>query len=223
AAATLVALGANALWTSNPSHLTATVTLAPVAGRDDAHREAIATVRFSDPKLAKHAELRQVLAWQGGNRVSRQLEEVAPGVYRTDGPVPLYGDYKTNLRLQSGRAFVALALHLPREPSIPTPGLVRPERFTASFVSDVAAMQTERRDYVPGWLWTPSALLMLLFCGLFVLGISAGLARVAAAEPTPPRRPSPPAPSPPRVPRSRRSSLRSGPGRPTSAYGRGPA
>ena len=222
AAATLVAVGANALWTSNPTNLTATVTLAPVAGRDDAHREAVATVRFSDGALAERAQLRQVLAWQGGNRVSRQLEEIAPGIYRTDGPVPLYGDYKTNLRVQSGRSFVSLPLHLPREPSIPTPGVVRPEHFTATFVSDVAAMQTERRDYVPGWLWTPSALLMLLFCGLFVLGISTGLARVATdVRPGRGRRPG--SSAPPREPQSRRSSQRTGSGRPTSAYGQRPA
>jgi hypothetical protein len=227
AAATLVAVGANALWTSNPTNLTATVTLAPlapVAGRDDAHREAVATVRFSDAALAKRAQLRQVLAWQGGNRVSRQLDEIAPGVYRTDGPVPLYGDYKTNLRLQSGRSFVSLPLHLPREPSVPTPGVVRPAHFTATFISDVAAMQTERRDYVPGWLWTPSALLMLLFCGLFVLGISMGLARVADGV-RPPRGPGhrPGSPASSRESQSRRSSSRTGPGRPTSAYGQRPA
>jgi hypothetical protein len=219
AAATLVIVGANALWTSNPTNLTATVTLAPVAGRDDAHREAVATVRFSDAALAKHAQLRQVLAWQGGNRVSRRLDEIAPGVYRTDGPVPLYGDYKTNVRVQSGRSFVSLPLHLPREPSIPTPGVVRPAHFTATFVSDVAVMQTERRDYVPGWLWTPSALLMLLFCGIFVLGISIGLARVATdVRPTRGREP-----DSPREPQSRRSTSRTAPGRPTSAYGQRPA
>ena len=179
AAATLAVLGANALWVSNPPNVTADVTLTPAAGSTAHHRTAIATVRFSDARLAKDAELRQVLAWQGGSRVARQLVEVAPGVYRTDGPVPLYGDFKTNLRLQSGRAFLALPLHLPREPSIPTPGVVRPAHFDAPFVADAKAMQTERRDYVPGWLWTPAALLMLAFCALFVLGISTGLARVA--------------------------------------------
>jgi hypothetical protein len=219
AAATLVAVGANALWTSNPTNLTATVTLAPAAGRDDAHREAVATVRFSDAALAERAQLRQVLAWQGGNRVVRRLDEIAPGVYRTDGPVPLHGDYKTILRVQSGRSFVSLPLHLPREPSIPTPGVIRPAHFSATLVNDVAAMQTERRDYVPGWLWTPSALLMLLFCGLFVLGISSGLARVAAdARPAREQRP-----GSPREPRSRRSTARTAPGRPTSAYGQRPA
>jgi hypothetical protein len=220
AAAMLVVVGANALWTSNPTNLTATVTLAPVAGRDDAHREAVATVRFSDAALAKRAQMRQVLAWQGGNRVSRQLDEIAPGVYRADGPVPLYGDYKTNLRVQSGRSFVSLPLHLPREPSIPTPGVIRPAHFTATFISDVAAMQTERRDYVPGWLWTPSALLMLLFCGLFVLGISTGLARVAdGVRPARAGR----GPLSPREPRSPRSLPRTDPGHPTSAYGQRPA
>jgi hypothetical protein len=183
AAATLVVLGANALWLSNPTNLTAQVTLTPTAGSTATHREAVATVRFSDPELAKDAEMRSVLSWQGGNRVTRQLKEIAPGLYRSDGPVPLSGDYKTNIRLQSGRAFLALPLHLPREPSIPTPGLDRPDHFTAAFISDHEAMQTERRDYVPGWLWTPSALLMLLFCGLFVVAISAGLARVAATDP----------------------------------------
>ncbi|HEV7751660.1 MAG TPA: hypothetical protein VGO71_08955 [Baekduia sp.] len=179
AAAVLLALGANALIIRNPSDLTATVQLTPAPDGDGTHRQAIVTARFSEQDRARHAELLSVLAWQGGRRVVERMHEVAPGVWRTNGPVPLYGDFKTNLRMQSGRAFVALPLHLPREPSIPTPGVVRPAHFTATFVSDVDAMQTERRDYVPGWLWTPSALLMLVFCGLFVLGISAGLARVA--------------------------------------------
>jgi hypothetical protein len=184
AAAVLVALGANALITSDPRGLTAAVQLTPAAapGGDAAHREAIVTARFSDPARARRAELLAVLAWQGGRRVVERMREVRPGVWRTGGPVPLYGDFKTNLRMQSGRAFVALPLHLPREPSIPTPGVVRPASFTATFVSDVDAMQTERRDYVPGWLWTPSALLMLVFCALFVLGISTGLARVAEED-----------------------------------------
>jgi hypothetical protein len=38
-------------------------------------------------------------------------------------------------------------------------------------------MQIERRDFVPGWLWTPSALLMLVLCGLFITAIAFGLAR----------------------------------------------
>ena len=183
---TLVVLGANALWVSNPSNLVADVSLKPVGGSE---RSAIVSVKFSDGgQLAHDAEMRTVLAWQGGKRVVRRLDEVGVGgdrVYRTTGAVPLHGTFKTMLRLQSGRAMVALPLHLPREPSIPTPGVTRPAHFSAPVVPDAEVMQTERRDYVPGWLWTPAALLMLAFCALFVLGISTGLARVAdgGAEP----------------------------------------
>ncbi|WP_445152498.1 hypothetical protein [Baekduia sp. Peel2402] len=179
AGATLVVLGANALWVSNPSNLVADVTLTP-ASSSGAERSAVVTAKFSDGgKLVRDAEMRTVLAWQGGKRVVRHLDEIAPGVYRTDGAIPLYGDFKTNLRIQSGRALISLPLHLPREPSIPTPGVTRPDHFSAPLIADGKVMQTERRDYVPGWLWTPSALLMLAFCALFVLGISTGLARVA--------------------------------------------
>jgi hypothetical protein len=208
AAVTLVVLGANALWVSNPSNLVADVTLTSITG---AERSAVVTVRFSDGgRLARDAEMREVLAWQGGRRVVRQLVEVAPGVFRTDGAVPLYGTFKTNVRIQSGRALVALPLHLPREPSIPTPGVARPDHFRAAFQADAEVMQTERRDYVPGWLWTPAALLMLAFCGLFVLGISTGLARVAdgpsgrSAPPTDGRAPATP-PTRPRPGRPRRT------------------
>ncbi|MCW3002555.1 MAG: hypothetical protein JWQ20_1853, partial [Conexibacter sp.] len=110
AAVVLVALGANALITRNPSDLTATVQLTPAPGGDGAHRQALVTARFSDQDRARHAELLSVLAWQGGRRVVERMHEVAPGVWRTNGAVPLYGDFKTNLRLQSGRAFVALPL-----------------------------------------------------------------------------------------------------------------
>ncbi len=189
AALALVVLGANALWLSNPSDLRGTVTLSSVTG-SGSQREAVMTIRPSDPALVRDAQMANVLAWQGGeNLVVRQLREVAPGVWRTDGAVPLHGTWKTNLRVQSGRAFMTLPLHLPREPSIPTPGVTRPDHFTAAFVTDHAAMQTERRDYVPGWLWTPAALLMLAFCAAFITAIAFGVARIGdgAADGAAPR------------------------------------
>ena len=123
------------------------------------------------------------IAWQGGGILVRDLHAAGVGVWKTSEPVPLYGDWKTSLRLQQGRALLAVPLHLPREPSVPTPGVTRPERFSANFGPDVEVMQTERRDYVPGWLWSPAALIMLLACGLFVAVIAAGMARVVEVGP----------------------------------------
>ncbi len=189
ATATLVAIGANALWTTEPDGLRADVVLEPVAGAGQREAHVVARV---DPPVQGTPEAFTATAWQGGGIVVATMERRRDGLWRSDRPVPLHGTWKTSLRLQDGRTMVAVPLSLPREPSIPTPGVVRPERFSASFVPDVQVMQTERRDYVPGWLWTPAALVMLLFCGLFVAAISAGLVRAVEDEPaTPGGRPRP--------------------------------
>lgn len=177
AAGILVVLGANALWTSTPKDVRADITLTPVAG-PAGERQAIVTARIPGD-VAENPEWRAVTSWQGGGTITRRMEEVAPGVYRSNGPVPLYGTWKSAIRMNSGRAMLSLPLHLPREPSIPTPGVTRPERFSAAFLSDHEVMQTERRDYVPGWLWTPAALLMLAFCGAFITALAIGIARAS--------------------------------------------
>jgi hypothetical protein len=181
AAVVVVALGANALWTSAPTDVRAQVVLTPVASSDG--RAALVSARVTPASAARDAEWLSAIAWQGGGILVRNLHSVGDGLWKTSEPVPLDGDWKTSLRLQQGRALLAIPLHLPREPAVPTPGVTRPERFSATFGPDVKVMQTERRDYVPGWLWTPAALLMLLACGLFVAAIAAGIARVV--EPTP--------------------------------------
>jgi hypothetical protein len=140
-------------------------------------------VRVAPAAAADDHEWLAAIAWQGEGIPVRNLHAAGTGVWKTSEPVPLYGGWKTSLRLQQGRALLAVPLHLPREPSVPTPGVTRPERFSASFGPDVKVMQTERRDYVPGWLWTPAALLILLACGLFVWAIALGIARVVESEP----------------------------------------
>lgn len=182
AAGILVVLGANALWTVTPRDVRADVTLTPVPG-PAGERHAIVTARIPGD-VARNPQWRAVTSWQGGGTLTRRMEEIAPGVYRSNGPVPLYGTWKSAMRMNSGRAMLSLPLHLPREPSIPTPGVTRPERFTATFMTDHEVMQTERRDYVPGWLWTPAALLMLAFCGAFITALAIGIARASHDDPS---------------------------------------
>jgi hypothetical protein len=189
-AAVMVALGVNALWVSDPTDVRARIALTPVVAvgdsgardaagaRPGADRNAFVTARIDPPSAAEDTEWLSVIAWQGGGILVRTMHRVAPGTWRTTESVSLYGDWKTSLRLQKGRALLAIPLHLPRDAAVPTPGVTRPASFSATFGPDVKVMQTERRDYVPGWLWTPAALLMLLFCGLFVTAIALGVARV---------------------------------------------
>jgi hypothetical protein len=186
AAGALVVAGANALWTTAPDGVHATVALERAGAG-----QAVVTARFDPPAAARDAEWLTATAWQGGGLAVRRMQEVAPGTWRSDGPVPVGGEWKTSVRLQQGRTLAALALHLPRDPAVPTAGVQRPARFTAPLVPDVAVMQTERRDYVPAWVWTPAALLVLACCALFVVAIAAGIARAAEDEPqarTPARR-----------------------------------
>jgi hypothetical protein len=182
AGAALVLAGGNALWTTDPGAIRADVTLSPTGGAGAA---AVVTARFDPPSAVRGAHWLTATAWQGGGLAIRHLREVAPGVWRSDGAVPLAGEWKTSLRLQRGRALVALPLHLPADAAVPTAGVTRPRHFSAQFVPDVKVMQTERRDYVPGWLWTPAALLMLAFCAAFVIAIAIGVARAAESDPAP--------------------------------------
>jgi hypothetical protein len=166
-AAVLVALGANALVTTEPAGIRAQVAL-----ERDGH--VVARVKGADPGQAHWFT---AMAWQGGGRVIAPMEPLGDGRWRSSAPIPRHGTWKAALRLHSGRALVSVPLHLPRDPAIPTAGVLRPARFEAAFVPDVRVMQVERRDFVPGWLWTPSALLMLLLCAAFLVALSAGIAR----------------------------------------------
>jgi hypothetical protein len=147
--------------------------------------QALVSARFSRPQVARDAGWLTVTSWQGGGLHVRRMREVAPGLWRADGPVPVSGAWKSALRIQSGRVLSSIALYLPRDEAIPSAGVRRPKRFTAAFASDHSVMQTERRDYVPGWLWTPAALLMLAFCAVFVIAIGLGIVRAVEQEPVP--------------------------------------
>ena len=182
AAALLTLLGANALWVETP-RVGADVTL---TRSGDGH-EAWVSARLDPPEKPRRAEWFTALAWQGGGVEPVPMRELGGGLWRSERPLPIAGDWKTMLRLQKGRALVSVPLHLPREPSIPTPGLTRPDSFSATFVPDVEVMQTERRDYVPGWLWTPAALLMLAACAAFIAALATGIARATEAAPAIPR------------------------------------
>lgn len=182
AAATMVVLGANAVVLNDPEGVRADVTLDPVSGSDDG-RTAYVNARITPASAAEDTAWFHAIAWQGGGRRTARMEPVGDGLWRSSEPLPLHDEWKTALRIHRGRGMVALALHLPRDSGVPTPGVTRPDRFTAGFGPDVEVLQTERRDYVPGWLWTPAALTMLVLCGLFIAALSAGIVRATTDAP----------------------------------------
>jgi len=172
------------LNTTVPARAHATVTLADV--RSGPHREVQATVSFVPPAIARHADWLTALAWQGrGRLVLRPLRRISDGVYRSTEPVPVFGRWKTMIRLQTGQTMASVPVYLPADAAIPVPGVSASQRFTRGFTADRTLLQRERKRGVPPWVWMTASMVVL---GLFVILLALigwGLARLAArCDPT---------------------------------------
>ena len=105
-----------------------------------------------------------------------RLQRVSQGVYRFRAPAPVYGDWKTILRIQNGRTIMGIPIYMPADPAIPGAKEVpATASFTRTFVADHELLQRERKDDIPGWLWT-AACLVVLALSLHLHGL-AGLGR----------------------------------------------
>ena len=113
--------------------------------------EAFARVTLDPPDAADGALWFNATAWQGqeGQSVVTELDQVGPGVYRTATPIPLYGDWKTTLRLHNGRAVQGLAVYFPptrRSRSTPWP---RPRSSRASSSATCSCSSASRSRACP--------------------------------------------------------------------------
>ena len=191
----LIAFG---LWTSPAKGISAHVQLHELPGQGGRHVSA--TVTIDPPRAAEHAKWLTTTAWQGGGLVVDRLERVRAGVYRTHDPVPVYGDWKSEFRLHTGRSLVGVPIYMTDDPAIPAKGVpVRPS-FERPFLGDKKILQREAK---PGALGlTLIAYAIVLAITLSIIGLNAwALVRLAtstedtapAGRPAAPRRA--PAPS----------------------------
>ncbi|WP_162529801.1 hypothetical protein [Nocardioides caldifontis] len=165
------------------------VTVGPVEGG-----RAVLDVRV-DEAVVEDATWFQVLSWQGGGTadgmVRNELERVAAGHYRTDGPVPVDGSWKSLVRLHTGlHTMVAAPVYLPEDPAIPAPAY-EPRNGPRAFVAEHEILQRERVGDVPAWLWGAgylsvglvfAALLAVVAAGYTVAGRRTATAPVEARE-----------------------------------------
>ena len=82
-------------------------------------------------------------SWQGGGLVVDRLHRVAEGVYQTTKAIPVYGKWKTMLRLENGRGVRAVPIYLPADPAIPAKAVPARDSFTRPFVRDKKVLQRE--------------------------------------------------------------------------------
>ncbi|MFL5797700.1 MAG: hypothetical protein ACJ77A_07165 [Actinomycetota bacterium] len=170
----------------------ATVKLAnaPAAGPN---REVTATVRLDPPTAAREANWFDVTDWQGGTGtwgggveglVISQLRQVSPGVYRTEQPFPVGGNWKALIRLHTGDSIQAVPVFLPRDPEIPAKEVPAKATFTRSFVPDKQILQREATGGAP-WLMDLAYAACGLIAFLWLASMAWGLRRMDSVGPPP--------------------------------------
>jgi len=187
---TVLAIGgvtANGLRYNVPQNVTATVALtdAPSA---PGQRMVNADVQINPPDfVSENPNWVSILSWQGHlqnqrGRVIDNLEKLGPGHYRTTQPVPVWGSWKTLLRLHDGRTLAAVPVYLAADPGIGAKEVPAEATFTRPFVADITILQRERNPDTPMTLWTIGGL-VVLFCTLVMFGgLSWGAGRINRSE-----------------------------------------
>jgi len=154
---------------AEPEKISAQITLDEVAGPPE--RRVDAEVKLTPPDAAEDAEWFVTTSWQGKGSIVADLEETAPGTYRTTEPMPVYGNWKTTLRLHKGDVVAGLPIFLPEDPAIPAKETPAEASMTREFVLDKKNLQREQKQDVPGYLTTIAYLIVLAI----VIGITAAL------------------------------------------------
>jgi hypothetical protein len=136
------------------------------------------TLRPAD--AADDADWFNVTAWQGagsgeGGLVLADMNEIRRGVYRTNVPVPVYGNWKTLIRLHTGDSLDVVPIYLPRDPAIPAPLVPARDQFTRPFQGDKAVLQREAvggSPVIQALAYALVALIGVVWIAAFAWGLS---------------------------------------------------
>ncbi|MGH8922420.1 MAG: hypothetical protein ACRD0H_29470, partial [Actinomycetes bacterium] len=190
----LVVLGAgvaNGLVSTVADGVRAEVTITRVAGTS-LPEAGQAVVRIIPASAVDGPSWLTLTAWQGGDLHVDHLVPLGDGRYRTTEPMPLYGDWKTLVRLHDGRTLAAVPVYLPADEVIGEPEVPALPRFTRDVGAERPILQRELKEGVPSWLWATASTVVLTctLALLFLLGwgvsrVARRAATVSSAAPTP--------------------------------------
>lgn len=165
------------------------MTLTEVPGPAD-RRMVTADMRINPPGLlSADPNWVSVLGWQGGLAIDRgifidHLEKLGPGHFRSTQPTPVYGKWKTLLRVHDGRILTAVPVFLAADPGINVPEVPAESTMTRPFVSEITILQRERSPDTPQVLWTGGCLIVLVCTLIMIGGLTWGAGRISRKEPT---------------------------------------
>lgn len=180
---------ANGLHILVPRQNTATVTLTDLPSQPG-QRMVSADVQLTPPFLSDHPDWLTILSWQGRMQNNRglmidRLAKVGPGHYRSTQPVPVWGDWKTLLRVQDGRTMTAVPIWEPADDAIPAPEVPALASSTRPFVLEVTILQRERDQNAPAWLFTAGGIVVLFLTLMVISALTWGAGRLGYAERAP--------------------------------------
>ena len=167
AAATLAALVGFGLYAPADHGVSARVSLRDLPGGRG--RQVAATIALDPPNAAADAAWFDVTSWQGGGLVVDPLRQVGPGLYRTTKPIPVYGNWKTMIRLHSGHSLTALPIYLPRDAAIPVGEVPAPSSFDRAFGNEHRLLQREQKGGSPLLVAVAYSTVAAIALGLLVL------------------------------------------------------
>jgi hypothetical protein len=182
----LIAFG---LATSPQEGVSAQVKLLDVPGESNRHVTAVVSV--DPPEAAGDAKWLTTTAWQGGGLVVDRLTRVREGVYRSNEPIPVYGDWKALVRLHRGRSIIGVPVYLPNDPAIPAKEIPAQPTFQRPFVKDKQILQREAKAGTGALPFAGYAIVLAI--ALSIIGFNAwALVRLATVTESTPPRPEPP-------------------------------
>ena len=196
---TVLAIGgavANGLRYTVPENASATITLTDLPGPAD-ERSVSADVQLNPPTVVSdNPEWLSILSWQGNIANDRglkvtNLEQVGPGHYRSTEPIPVWGSWKTLLRVHDGRILTAAPIYLPADPGIGAPEVRADASMTRPLGPEINILQRERSFDHPAWLWTAACLLVLVCTLLLIAALAWGGGRINEHELRAGQRPEP--------------------------------
>jgi hypothetical protein len=191
---------ANGLHIVVPKQDNATITLSELPSAPG-QRMVSADVQLAPPNMvSSQPDWVTILSWQGrmeNNRglVIDRLAKVGPGHYRSTQPVPVWGSWKTLLRVQDGYTMTAVPIYEPADDAIPASEVPALASSTRPFVQEVTILQRERDQNAPAWLFTAGSIVVLFLTLMVIAALTWGAGRInnslGAPEPVEEKQPIP--------------------------------
>ncbi|GAA1687833.1 hypothetical protein GCM10009745_35830 [Kribbella yunnanensis] len=151
--------------------VTGTVSLERIA--TGAEPTAYVTVKLDPATAADDARWFEALSWQGGGRILHPMKKVAEGTYRSEDAVPMYGKWKSMIRLHTGqRDLKAMWVYAPEDAAIEKPAIQVSDGETVAFINEQHTLRREERTDVPRWMWNGGYALLGVVGLLEIAGIA---------------------------------------------------